>query len=379
MFEMEIDGERFEGFIAASVTRSLETLSGQFRFSAVNEPTQPFPIKIGSTCKIVIDDNVVMNGFVEIIDVSYSADPNEHIIGISGRDKTADLVDSQIAGINIEFSQPNIQFSALVDRVLQTLGITDIKFIQDAPIKSFGQGEIESASSGQTAFDFLETYARKRQLILTTDGDGNIVARQTPEGSFATTLSSEPDAKNIILDATFSFDTTQRFNRYVVVSQDNISSFSNTAARPAKESANIKSLGALDDEIRSTRLYAFVPEQACDKTQATNRALWEGRYRKSRSIIYNVTLQGFIAPDDEKIWTPNFIVTVFDDYAQLKGQMLISGVNYEFSVDSGSKTTLTLYERDAFQLKEAEQTSSKDANAQNSAIDAWLKKNPPSF
>ncbi len=377
MFAMEVDGIKYDGFVSASVSRSLENFSGIFNFSATNIPGEPFPIKIGATCKIVVDDEIIMDGFIEAINVSYDID--QHLIQISGRDKTADLVDSQIGGVNIEFTQPNVSFKSLVEKVLSILGISNIEFIQRDEIKDFGDGEIESASSGQTAFDFLETYARKRQIVLTTDGSGNIVARKSPEGTYSTILSSKKNSKTTILSASFKFDVSKRFNRYQVISSDNLSSYTDVKSKPAEKSANVQSKIIIDDQIRKTRLYAFVPDQSCDETQATDQAKWEAAYRQSKSLVYNVTVQGFKPENDINIWLPNNIVTILDDYAALYGQMLITGVIYNYSVDEGSKTTLTCYVADAFTLEASDPSKSKSkesSSAEVSAINAWLKKHP---
>ncbi len=377
MLTMEVDGIKYDGFVSASVSRSLENFSGVFNFSATHQPGKPFPIKIGSTCKIVAEGTVIMDGFIEVINVSY--DPEQHMIQISGRDKTADIVDSQIGGVNIEFTQPNVSFKDLVTKVLSILGISNIKFIQEDKIKDFSEGEIESAASGQTAFDFLETYARKRQIILTTDGSGNIVARKSPIGTYSTILSSRPNSQATILLASFKFDISQRFNKYKVISSDNLSSFTDVNSVPAQKSANTESITVVDDQIRTTRLYAFVPDQSCDQTQSNDQAKWEAAYRRSKSLVYNVTVQGFKAPDDDKIWEPNRLVTVLDDYAALAGQLLIAGVVYNYSVDEGSKTTLTCYVADAFTLEASDPSKSKSkesSSAEVSAINAWLKKHP---
>lgn len=377
MFLMEVDGIKYDGFVSASVSRSLENFSSIFNFSATHQPGKSFPIKIGSTCKIVINDTVIMDGFIESINISY--DSSQHLIQISGRDKTADLVDSQIGGVDIEFTQPNVSFKDLVEKVLSILNISNIKLIQKDKIKDFGEGEIESASSGQTAFDFLETYARKRQIVLTTDGSGNIVARKSPIGTYATILSSRVDSQSTILLASFKFDISQRFNKYEVISSDNLSSFTDMDEVPAQQSANTKSITVIDDQIRKTRLYAFVPDQSCDQTQSNDQAKWEAAYRRSKSLVYNVTVQGFIALDDNKIWEPNYLVTVLDDYAVLTGQLLIAGVIYDYSIDTGSKTTLTCYASDSFTLEAADPSKSKSkesSSAETAAVNAWLKKHP---
>ncbi len=373
MFLMEVDGIRYDGFVSATVSRSLENFSSSFSFSATNVPGKDFPIKIGASCKIVIEDTIVMDGFIEAINVSYDRD--EHIIQITGRDKTADIVDSQIGGVNIEFTQPKVSFKDLVEKVLSILKITDIKYIEKDPVEKFGQGEIESAASGQTAFDFLETYARKRQFVLTTDGAGNIVARKSIAGTYSTILSSRFDAQSNILSASFNFDTSKRFNTYEVISADNLSAFDDVDARPAQQSANIKSPKVIDDEIRKTRLYAFVPDQSTDEKQSAERAKWEASYRKSKSLAYNVTVQGFLALEDNVIWEPNFVVNVVDDFAVIDGPLLISGVMYQYSVEQGSRTVLTCYTKNSFTLRESDPSkSSKSTNNLTATVEAWLKK-----
>ena len=166
---LEVNGTPYEGFTEINVKNSIEDFSGDFSFKATIEGIKFLPFKGNEPCRVLIDDIPLITGYIESVDYSY--DTNSHEVEISGRDKTADIIDSSIVG-NIELNSPSLE--TIVKAVLSGLNL-DITIINQAGDIEPEKDELVSAEVGENAFDFIEKYARKRGVLLSTNGDGNIV------------------------------------------------------------------------------------------------------------------------------------------------------------------------------------------------------------
>ena len=77
-------------------------------------------------------------------------------------------------------------------------------------------------------------------------------------------------------------------------------------------------------------------------------------------MAYSATVVGHSA--NGALWLPNELVKVTDDFAQIKADLLIRRVMYNYSITGGSLTTLHMTRKKAFTL-ELEQ-SERDANTE---------------
>jgi prophage tail gpP-like protein len=167
---MEINGVAYEGFIDFTVSRSFTTLSGKFLFTAICDPQKPFPIDVNDECTIALNNEPIIDGFIEIIKINYSS--SGHQIIAEGRDKTCDIIDSHVG--QESFNTP-ITLQEIIKNCLKTLGITNIKIISNVNITPFDRAIPQACDIGTTWFEFIEKLCRIKQVILTTDGQGNIL------------------------------------------------------------------------------------------------------------------------------------------------------------------------------------------------------------
>lgn len=361
---IEIDGIRYEGFKDASVFKAMDTIAGSFTFIATSDDVSVFPIKNGSPCKVYVNEIQMIDGFVEKLAVSYNA--ATHFITVNGRDKTADIIDSSIEG-NVEFNTP-ITLEKIILNVLSSLGITNITVTSNiGTIKSFTKSELISGSVGQNAFDFIQAYCRKRQVIPAVDNTGNIILQRAgTEEIIRFLLNKKSGEFNNIISANIQYDNTERFNVIKAKSQ------ANTSSSDSSSSNVVNNIGsASDNNIRSTRMLTIISENSSDDFTVKDRAAWEVNIRRARSMNYTVNIQGFSYDNGKNIWMPNRLVNVIDEYSDISGQFLIRSVNYSLSNEAGSGSSLTLIVKDAYTL-EAEQ-SDRDTSA-DKAGDSLLER-----
>jgi prophage tail gpP-like protein len=347
---LEVDGKKFDGWKTVNFTKSIDKLCGSFSFTSSSTSQSSFPVKVGQSCKIVVEDTPMLNGWIEKISVNYDVD--DHTITVSGRDRTNDVVDCQPDFSKLQFT-PNISLKR----------ITDIKVIDRFNLKPFKK--ITTDGVGTKAFDFLQRYAKISQVLLTTNGEGNIVFERALGRTLNTILSTRRGEQATILSSSVDYDNTKRFYHYNLNSQGQLANDFQPAT--AQKAASIKA-DAFDNEIRKSRLLYFQPTASTTDQQAIDTAAWEANFRRADSMVYSCEVQGFRPINDQtNVWLPNYLINIVDDFvgintlvgAGIKSPLLITEVSYSKSLDEGSKVALKLQIEDAFTLQVNRKTKDK--------------------
>lgn len=345
---LEVDGVQYTNFTAASCEIRLDSLSNTFAFEAVAPDGQALPFKGGEACKVIVDGENVLTGFIEVVSVSY--DGGDHTINISGRDKTADLLDSTIDNID-DIRGEGLTLKALIEKVIDQLGL-DIQVIDEVSPEPYnGAEDIAAPEPGDNAFSFIETYARKRQVLLTSNSDGNIVitsnSGQTAEGAVQHIIGADD---NNIISSSFSFDTTGRYNAYKMASGLNPVAL-NLAGDTDLTSLVNQSGGVFDTEIRAGRQLILISEAPFSDGNCEKRANWEADIRKARGLIYSATVPDFRVDGDEgDLWQINRIYQIVDDFVGKIEPMLCNSITFTFNAESGRNTELGFVGQNAYTL-----------------------------
>lgn len=347
MIILEAEGKKYSNWTNVRIERSLDAISGAFEFEAVADEVQSFPILRGTAVRAYINNTVVMTGYVDTIQVSYSA--NEHRINIKGRDKTADIVDSHIDE-KMEFKS-EITLETVIRRVLDNLGMTDVKVINKVEgLAPFKKEELVSGKIGEKAFEFIDKYACKRQVVLTTDGFGNIVISRASDNLLKITLRNEVDAPfNTIKSAQVEYDDTERYHTYKMVTQANHSAEPDMTDDPKKSTNRVGTY--TDDKMRASRTYVAVAEGNGKEKSVEERAKWEANIRIAKSAKYSCIHVGHSPySHDGEPYQPNSLVTVEDQFADVSDNLLIVKTVHTLSPSDGSLTELHLLTKEAFLL-----------------------------
>lgn len=346
---LELNGNRYDGFTSINVFKSIETISGSFNFSATSDNILVFPVEVGASCRVLIDNSPIITGFVESVSVSY--DNGTHSLQIGGRDKTCDIIDSSVVGVK-EFSGP-ISLTQIINKSLSDNGITGISVINNAgTIASFEQSDLFGAETGETLFSFIEKYARKRQVLLSSNGDGDIVLNRAGNTKAIVSLENIIGGQtNNIKSGNINYNFTERFNKYIMQSQLNNAALYEESGT-STENAVTQTGEALDNKIRPSRQLELVSNSSDSSVTLKDLATWHSNLRRIRGTTYSIDVQGFYQDDDKtRLWTNNELVQVVDDFADVSATLLIQSVEYNFSLDSGSITSLSLVDKDAYTLE----------------------------
>jgi prophage tail gpP-like protein len=340
------------------VERALDQVSGSFSFQAASDYKQPFPVPRGQAVKVFVNSTQVMTGFVDKITVSY--DGTQHSITVEGRDKTADIVDSKVDH-KIEFQAP-ITLEDVATQTLSSIGASDVQVINNVKggIDPFVKGELISANIGQSAFEFIDQYAKKRQVVLTTDGKGNLVFERASTESTNIQLNNIVGGNsNTIKTGQVEYDDSERYGNYTFYSQGNPAG-DKTASESSKQLTTRTGIFT-DSEVRSSRKYHEIAEASSKDEPLEKRAKWEGLIRKAKSVKYTCNVVGHSATDSGPAYKPNTLVLVNDDFSDMHQELLIIKVTYRLSMGEGSTTELELLSREAFAILQ-DTNSKKDSS-----------------
>lgn len=347
---IEVDGVRYGNFLRASAEFRLDALCGSFEFEATSEEGRPLPFVGGEACTVVVDDELVLTGFVEV--VSVDGDAGEHRISVAGRDKTCDVLDSSISGLS-DLRAP-ITLAQVARRVISHLG-AGVRVADLASPASFEEAEdLAAPEPGQGAFEFLETLARKRRVLLTSSPEGDLVIAtptRSDSGGRIVHRRREEGESNNVLSYSVSYDLTTRFNRYVSASQRNLVPLS-LAGEPDLDSIVDQGTSSpvIDPDVRSGRQLVISGESMFSDSQDQLRARWEADVRKARGRAYAATVHGY-RNQLGSLWRTNQLVRVDDDFAGIAALMLVNGVRYSTSLEEGRTTTISLLNRNAYTLQ----------------------------
>ena len=345
--EIEVGGVRYAGFTSAAVEARMDAACRSFSFEATSSEGKPFPFKGGEACRVLADGELYATGWLEIVDAS--GDSADHEISLKGRDLVADLVDSTL-GVLADIRAP-IGLATIARRVLSHLD-SGVKVVDLASPERFNEAEDMAAPEpGKPVFEFLEALARKRQVLLNSNAEGNLViARPSGGRSGATLLHRVESDENNVLSWSVSYDSTGRFRRYQSLSQLNVVP---TLFAAGVDLASIVSQGegrvVTDRGVRRGRQMVVASESAYSAAEGDKRARWEASFRRARARVYSASVDGF-RDFKGRLWTPNVLVRVLDEFAGIDADMMVNGVKFEFTPEGGSVATLALVEKDAYTL-----------------------------
>lgn len=378
IISIEINGETFSDFVSYKISDNIENLVKTFTIT-MNKPSDSSVLNFSSLIIIYIDGESTLTGYIDEIREEDSTSGS--LVTIIGRDRMCDLVDSTIGA---KIYKTPIDFVTLVKEVLSYIGyqvsfvsnflslLTNREFVQilnlygSIPILTSEDDVVHRQSD--SAFELIKRCADIRQLLLTTDGDGNFIINKINAGKTNTVLYRvHNDNNSNIISSSTSTKIADRYHKYVIQSKangkggdafPNITPFDQNRRLIKKGASNIESSTingtaiSLDDEIRKTRVYTDY-RQASSTKSISKRAEWEKNVRAYKGFSYECKVFGFrqnLEPilSLNPLWKVNYVAEIYDDVREVYGEYLIRSVTYTKSAESGSFTEMSLVDERAY-------------------------------
>lgn len=334
---LEIGGTLYGGWTAISIKRGLEQVAGTFDLEvSVKWPGQEtgWPIQTGDPCRVLVDNIPVITGYVDDIDMSYDA--RAHTYKVTGRDKTADLVDCCPPSTQIK----NASLPALARQWAALFGIEVVVQAEcNKPVPGFKSDE------GDTCFEMLEKLARANGVMLTSDGQGRLVITRAGSTKAAIALRLGSNLLRFVLHKTLK----DRFSQVTVKGQSGGSTRWNSG--PCAQAKGV----AHDSQVPRFRPLTIIAEQE-EYGSAATRAQHEVNVRYGKSQSVSVTVNGWYA--GAALWQPNVLADIQDVSGHVLETWLIAEVTWRLDA-GGWISELTLHPKEAFALIPLQSKSTK--------------------
>ena len=337
--EVRANGRRYTGWKQVRIERGVDRLAGSFALTVADKP---WPIRPGDGVEVRVAGQLAITGWVDRVASSYGA--ASHEIEVSGRSRTADLVDC------CSEASPGQWSGLTVDKIAAELAAPfGLKVrLLSAP------GEVVpvfSIDQGRRVGEMLEELARSRGLLATDDPAGAVVL----VAPGAARASGRIERGRNVLAARGEARLDGRFSRYVVKAQQ-----PSTDQIGAEGGARVKA-SAEDARVGRYRPLVLTAGRPLGPAAAQELVDYEARVRFGRALEASYTLAGWTQPDG-RLWTPGELVGVKDDWLRLDGDLLIAGVAYRFD-GNGRRCELRLVRPEAYARPPAEATGATGAAA----------------
>lgn len=334
LLELEVEGNLFTGWLTVEIIRPLDAISGSFSVAVSPTPRVAWPIRPGNEVVVRVGDEVLLTGYVDAFEGN-STKSGGRTVTVSGRDKTADLVDC--SAVNEPNQWQNRGLHQIVKDLIEPFGIGLVN--RRGKLPPF---ELFKVNPGESPWTAIDRAARLRATLVYSDGNGDVILSSPGFGTAEVDLVEGP--KGNVLSSAVSLQNQQRFAEYRIVGQ----------RRGSDEGWGVSSAGvegrAIDPEILRFRPIVIVAEGQVDIAAARARAEWEAITRAARGANLEVVVQGWReTPDaDGSLWAVNRFVYVVLPSWQIRGTMLIRAVRFARTKESGALTTLSLVRKDAY-------------------------------
>ncbi len=327
-----VNGARYGGWKSVRVTRSIESLAGSFDLDVSDRwagQEEPWPIIEEDACRVEIDGVMVLDGYVDRRRPALAG--MSRTLSFSGRDRAAALVDC--SAILNKWTFRNASVLDMATKLAEPFGI--VISLQPGILAPKPEKKIV-VNPGDSPYQAIQRAAAASGYLLVSDGSGGAIFTRAGARRAATPLVQGQN----VLSAAVDYDATERFYRYVIVTQ-----MAGTDAA-AGEATRIRA-EATDQGVRRTnRMLMIRPEAGLTTASARQRADWEARIRAAKAETVTVAVQGWQQPGGE-LWPLNAIVAVHVPAMGVDGDLLISELELSMG-DGGQITQMKLVRPDAF-------------------------------
>lgn len=374
---LTVGGAVYDQWTAAEIVRDLAELSGSFtlelreaaRSAAFPSASRGAELRVepGVPVTVAIDGEPVLVGYVD--DVEPHASEGFLQTRVSGRDKTADLIDcaaapkgpSEFKGLTLtQIAQRLAAPFGIAVRAEADVGAAFPRFVVDA---------------GETAKSAIEKAARQRAVLVASDGVGGLVLTRGGSTRMAGVLACPGN----VIESEGRFSWRERFSDYYVQSQvEKAAQLDRTPAaltadqapRPApvapdaeaEEKGVVVTGHARDPTVDRHRPTVSVARMQTYAAPARTTAEWMMRTARAKASLLTLTVKDYRNSASGaalkqrsgsamgELWRPNALVFVDDRFQGVYRLMLIAGVAYRFDARAGETTQLKLVGRSAYDL-----------------------------
>jgi prophage tail gpP-like protein len=283
---LRVVGKDYVNWTTVDISYGIETAARSFAFTAT-QPDQstvsPVDFQLGDPFELFVgqrpNETKLITGFIDAIAPSYDA--NSSSIAVTGRSKTADLVDCSVIGKH-RFNNRFIEHIAATLAEPYGVNVVVGNGVTGEPIRKF------VPEQGESVYDAIERACRLRGLLIFDDADGNLILWQSTPGAFPLQLGAQlrrGGERANILDGSGSFDASNVYSEYRCKGQTAATDFDFGAA--ASNNQGIAS----DAGLGRTRIKIIPAESGANKARCAARAAWD-----AANALMTLAISGSLVP-----------------------------------------------------------------------------------
>ncbi len=350
---LKIGGKAYEGWTSVRVTRAVDSICASFELSLVaSGPGQlaPSAIQDQASCELWLGADLFLTGYIDELDDDLS--DTAHEIRVSGRDKTAVLVDCSAE--NSPGSWKNQKLEVIVRALLAPFGLA---LRVDAPTGAAFPAF--ALKPGEKAAEAIVRLCKMRGVMLKSNPDGTLVIFTPAAVKAQYTLELGRNIKG----RNFRSRSADRYSQYIVKGQRQ-----GTHGVSAKDAAQVKGK-ASDPGVMRYRPITIITSEQASAAGLKARAQWEATTRMGKSMSLSVPVPGW-RNDAGVLFSSGDYPRFLSAYDGLDLTMLVDSVT--FSLGTSTTATLELVRPEAYTPEPLLEPKVKKAKKGNAALIAAL-------
>jgi prophage tail gpP-like protein len=364
--ELKLGGQSFSGWTSIDIRIDLDAGASSFSLGVTKrdpERDEFWELEADAECEVAIGGETVITGYTDRLESDLSGEV--HSITVSGRSKSADLIDCSAIAKPGSWRKKKVE--AIATELAKPFGIK-VKAEADtgAPLRLF------ALQPGETVWEAIQRACQHRGLLPISRADGTVaIINAKPEGTAVRLVQGQN-----LLTIRGSHDVADRFSQYIVKGQaagdDEVNG--KAAAHPKAE--------AKDPAVKRYRPLLVVAEDQVDTATAKKRAAWESIVRAAKAQSADVELVSW-RRSDGALWRASDAVDLDAPAAWISDSMMVAGVGFVID-DRGRRVELHIVRPEAYsQLpvpEEAESSKikkkSRKSKKEQAAAEAKKKAKP---
>lgn len=310
---LRVNGMDFGGWLEVEISTGIERQARDFKLGITRSwpgaTDIPRRVKAGDVCEVFIGNDKMLTGYVDATPISYSA--TSISVGVTGRSKTADVVDCSATHKTGQWR--NAKIERIAADLAAPYGIKVLTEIDTG--KAISDHQIDT---GETAYESIGRLLALRQLLSTDNANGDLVFINAGSGGKAVTALVY--GQNI-LSADASLDFKDVFSEYISKGQ--------RAGNDDDYADAVAGISASVQDANVTRFRNLIIQQSGNVTalDCQQRVKYERVYRRARALETSYTVQGW-RQQNGALWLPNQMVRVIDPVIGFDDDLLIVEVTY---------------------------------------------------
>jgi prophage tail gpP-like protein len=300
--------------INVSAEDAVRTANGDFVITGLGVPVHP-----DDEVTISAGGDLLLTGYVRDVTPSYDAGSASRSLALSFVSRTVDATETSVdhpTGEVLNKSLPDIA------RDFDNLGI-GIEDDGGLPVEPRHKLEV-----GESLFSTVERRARGRGILIHDTPEGKLKLATKPAGTHSGTLKRGVN----IEQASATFTGQDRHSEVHVRGQTTTGS-ADAQLRPQAK--------AIDSGVKRKRPLILRHEGEVLTDRMKTRAEWHQKRGAGNAATASITTLGW-RDQGGKIWTPNYMVSVDDDFIGVSGMMIIKSVTLSQQDGGGTTATLSL-------------------------------------